>query len=127
MLLYITGDCPATVYADVCDDPDGACSCVATARLFVRGERFAVLARDKNTFCLRDLGWVTLPNDCFALLRFAKVFMAVWRAAPSVAAVVDQLQALGYRRWDTYRVCRYADWLSARDVRLKRRGRASAN
>jgi hypothetical protein len=43
MLLYITSDCPATVYADVCDDPDGTCSCVATARLFVRGERFAVL------------------------------------------------------------------------------------
>jgi hypothetical protein len=127
MLLRITNACRATVYADVCDDPDGACSCVATARLFVRGERFVVQARDKNTFCLRDLGWVTLPNDCFALHRFAKVFIAVWKDAPSVTAVVDQLESLGYRRWDAGRVRRYANWLMAGGVRLKPRTVASAN
>jgi hypothetical protein len=119
MLMHITNACRATIYADVCDDPDGSCSCVATARLFVRGERFVVRARDKNTFCLRDLGWVTLPNDCFALHRFSKVFIAIWKAAPSVTAVVDQLEALGYRRWDAGRVRRYANRLMAKGARLK--------
>jgi hypothetical protein len=81
MLLRITNACRATVYADVCDDPDGSCRCVASVRLFVRGERFAVEAHDRNTFCLRGLGWVTLPPDCFALHRFAKMFVGVWTAS----------------------------------------------
>jgi hypothetical protein len=127
MLLHITNACRATIYADVCDDPDGSCSCVATARLFVRGETFVVEARDKNTFCLRGLGWVTLPHDCFALHRFARVFVAAWTTAPSVAAVVHQLRALGYRRWDADRVGRYADRLIAGGVRLKSPNVATAN
>jgi hypothetical protein len=72
----------------------------------VRGERFVVEARDRNTFCLRGLGWVTLPPDCFDLHRFAEVFVAAWTAAPSVAGVVDQLCALGFRRWGADRVRR---------------------
>jgi hypothetical protein len=127
MLMHVTNACRATIYAGVCDDPDGACACVATARLFVRGEAFVVEARDRNTFCLRGLGWVTLPTDCFALQRFAKVFVAVWTASPSVAAVVHRLRAVGFRRWDADRVCRYADRLTSRGARLKPLGVVSAN
>jgi hypothetical protein len=127
MLLHITNACRATIYADACEDSDGPCPCVSAARLFVRGDWFAVRARDRNTLCLRGLGWVTLPYDCFALDRFAKVFVAAWTTAPSLAAVVHRLRALGYRRWDADRVCRYADWLMAGGVRLKPLSVTSAN
>jgi hypothetical protein len=117
MLLHVLRPTSVLVF---CEGP-GDCSCVP--HFFPAGSTFRAVALDGNTFFVRQLGCFELPPGSFVRLGNRRpspeVFVSVWTASPSVAAVVHRLRALGFRRWGAARVRRYADWLSAQGVRLR--------